>query len=436
MRDRLSGAARLDAYADALARLCAQHPAWHLTRAPDALTLHADPAPLGGHLRADVSTRAASWTLRGGLDGLDVARPRAGEPFSAGALTLDATFDERVLVQGQEPTLSAALSAEARALLTRAVLSHGLTAEDGTLRLTQRLSASADPAGPVALLTDLYRALRADPDDPRRPCADPWRRVAANALRDPLPQARKRCLKLLLTLPADAPPRAHTLTAALNDRRPDVALLAAEALGSAGVLASAKLAADPLTATDQRRQALAHALHRGAPSDQAKLLRALLRDPHTPAPLLRDAMLALQPPADAPPQHTADLLLPHLRHDDPTVQDALARALRRVPAPDAERALIHLLLLCPHDQPKLSAAQSLGVIGGVDAVGPLSATAEDSARARALRDAARISLQHVRARLLRHGLDAGHLSLTDPDDPHGALALSPPAPKPDDDDHA
>jgi hypothetical protein len=436
----------LDAYADTLQQVAtARGPAWRITRADDAVTITGALPTSQGALYGVITRRSATYTLSGGLHGFILARAREGDPYEDSFITLDSGFDERVLVRGDEVALCAALSAQGRSLLSRAIINHGITLQDGQLLYTQRMTSDSDPAESLALLEALHAALcdppppdggapaprRVDPDplNPSPPvdALNPWLRVVDNAANDPLPQVRKRCLKLLLTLPERDPLRAHALRVAQSDRRPDIALLAAESLGAASLRVPAALAADPLVSTEQRRQAFAHALHFGDSQQRLILTRALLSQTATPAPLLRDALLALDIPAaaDDDASYPDDLphLLHHLDHDDPTVQDALARALRRVPCPDAERALIHILSLCPHDQPKLSAAQSLGIFGTVAAVPALHSAAQDGSTWRPLRDAARISLQHIRARLLDAGLDAGQLSLADPTDA-GQLALA------------
>jgi hypothetical protein len=436
----------LAAYADTLQRAAtARGLAWHVTRADDAVTITGALPTSQGALYGVITRRSATYTLSGSLSGFTLARAREGDPYADSFITLDSGFDERVLVRGDEVALCAALSAQGRSLLSRAIINHGITLQDGQLLYTQRLTSDSDPAESLALLEALHAALcdppphdggapaprRADPDPLSEPPTDalnPWLRVVDNAANDPLPQVRKRCLKLLLTLPERDPLRARALRVAQSDRRPDIALLAAESLGAASIRVPMSIAADPLVSIEQRRQAFAHALHFGDAQQRLRLTRALLSQPATPAPLLRDALLALDIPdasdaSDAAAVDDLPHLLHHLEHDDPTVLDALARALRRFPCPDAERALIHIFSLCPHDQPKLSAAQSLGIFGTVAAVPALSAAAQEGSTWRPLRDVARISLQHIRARLLDAGLDAGQLSLADPTDA-GQLALA------------
>lgn len=149
--------------------------------------------------------------------------------FGGAYLTGDAEFDEAALVQGDTLVAAAALSTKGRRAVLR-LLSLEATLENGTVTLLLKDSELSDRLT-RELLEQLARAARVLK---RRGPEALLKRLARNALSDPIADVRRKNLELLVQRWPIRPPLAdRVLVEALADGAASVRLLAAEHAGFA-----------------------------------------------------------------------------------------------------------------------------------------------------------------------------------------------------------
>lgn len=294
----------------------------------------------------------------------------------------DAAFDDMALLPALDAHACAALSHGTRGQLGVLLRRGGHVRESRVILDLPwgRHSSAASLEQQVRWLCKLARSLSVPPGSLHE-------RLARNALQDPAPAVRLSNLRFLAA-PELCSPRGlldATARALLDDVHPPVRLLAAQLL----------------------------------PAEGLPVLRALLA-PGQPRESTDSALAVLQP-RHADTLHESVLGCTSSGHE--SVRAGAARVLGMWARPPLEPPLV-ALLSDPSPRVQLAAAQALGRFGSAAAVEhllPIAQALLDSE----LRQAARAAVGRIQSRL--GDVEAGRLSLAEPQPLAGALTLADPA---------
>lgn len=350
----------------------------------------------------------ASLALRKDSTGLAFARLVTGDDDDQIG---DEQFDDRVELSDLDAYACAALSHAARKQLGRA-LERGVELGQSTLRYEMRWEEPHDQAwliGTLRWISHIERLLSVTPETLHR-------RLAENAVRDPIPGVRLRNLSYLTDAATRSPPAliADAARALLSDGNAPIRLLAAKQLGAEGCLPLLGLASDAALGAGLRAEAV-QALGAQGGAQLAPALGSLAGDA---APEVARAALA----AIAAQGLTAlaPVVLDCAQSPESGVRAGAAAALARLRPAPAEATLIGLLS-DPSADVQLASAEALGEVGTVTAVEPLLPVAQGFGRAQ-LRRAARAAIGRIQSRL--GPAEAGLLSLAGDHELAGAVDLA------------
>ncbi|HTV19895.1 MAG TPA: HEAT repeat domain-containing protein [Polyangiaceae bacterium] len=323
----------------------------------------------------------------------------------------DPGFDEQVELPELDAHVCAALDHTARVQLGR-LLDWGGYIENGYVVCASSWTPHYNASLPalVRSVAALARRLAVPPEQLTQ-------RLASNALRDPAAEVRVHNLRYLVAPETNAAPAliASTVSALLAHPYPPLRLLAAQHAGVHGRMTLRALAHDDAVALDVRVEA-ARSLG-GAPGVQdPEGLCSVLVD-GTPPEVLYAALCAVGASND---RALLDAVQGRAKHEHDSVRAAAARALGVLAAADTEPLLIALLSDASADVQQCS-AEALGLFGSVAAVEPLLPLAASLVRPR-LRQAARGAIGRIQSRL--GDVEAGRLTLSDPDHLAGALDVA------------
>lgn len=241
-------------------------------------------------------------------------------------------------------------------------------------------------------------------------------RLKENVLHDPESAVRLSSMEILLEQAKHSPETRVAAEHALHDVFAPVRVAAAEALGDA----TAQSALEALLEGSAASEAvLARALRAWAfaatRTEITKMLELLL--PKSRGQLLVAILECGVREGCTPPLASFAGRLLSL---EPAYARTAAEHLAMLPNPHTERLLVELL---GHDNPsvRVDAARALGTIGGIEAVGPLRASAEGCFWDGPAEKAVHAAIAAIQARI--EGGGEGALSLLAPDDHRGAMSL-------------
>ena len=321
----------------------------------------------------------------------------------------DPAFDDQLYVKGSRALAQAIFDAETRLSTIRlfADASADVWLSEGVLHYesadSQVMPEWVERQLPLVL--DVARQLSRPADVPGR--------LAANALRDPLPSARLAKLVTLVREFPNLPVTKDTLRAALDDASPGVRLRAARELGEEGKAQLLELALDHSGPEEIQAEAL-EALGDRLPLDEGQeVLSHALRSRRL---AVAEACLAGLGQRGGPAVVAALTKVLAVEHGPLAV--AASRALGASGEPSGEGPLVAALDRADEGL-ALAAAEALGQVGSAAAVSRLhrvEATASDQA----LRRAARQAVAQIQSRLT--GATQGQLSLAEGES--GQLSLA------------
>lgn len=240
-------------------------------------------------------------------------------------------------------------------------------------------------------------------------------RLAHNAVHDSQPDVRIRNLQFLLAPETAAPVELVKTTARtlLTDQRHIVRFHAARALGVEGHAALRALTTDPHAEVALRARAVSE-LHEQDAAGIAELVASFLIP--SPRELVCAALAVVA--ARRLSAHVERVIALFAGAETP-VRVAAARTLGALESPAIEP---YLLRLCADEEAEvqIAAAESLAIIGGVDAVEPL-VTLTQGFGGGAVRQAVRSAIARIQSRL--GDVEGGRVSLAEDDELAGAVAL-------------
>jgi hypothetical protein len=329
-------------------------------------------------------------------------------------LSGDPGFDARVEVRGQPIEVAALLGVRVRSLVLDLMSSGHLKVELRNVSWgprDARVHTCGDLAARVRQVIDLARLLRLRPDDiPRR--------LAENALQDPVLAVRVHNLSMLLDSYPKADSARQTAETSLGSEAPLLRLRAARFLGT---------------------------------PDATAVLRVLLRAPEVDHKIRLEAMESLAnvlPAIDLPPllgefvvakppdramciaairaigrrklEESISTLLEAAPDADDETMEALADAMGALGDPSAERVLLPRLE-SKVEPTRLAVIRALGHVGTAAAVEPLLPLAKGVLHSAELKSAVREAIERIQERL--GGAEEGQLSIAEISDQQGALSL-------------
>lgn len=295
------------------------------------------------------------------LIGAEGIGSRLGKMFTGPDVeTGESAFDRAVLLRGSEVRLLAIFDRRTRDLLVGAV-SRGCTVAAGKARGAAKgdLTEAASILLPSLEVAEIARTISERAQQPVTGL------LRENAMGDPAPGVRRRCLQMLLEqFPGHAETRV-ALEAASVDPDADVRIFASARMDGGGADALAEIVADEALAERVRVDAMRR-LVEGAGSRVLAISERELSSGSTAIRTLAIGVIGRARRSTSIPA----LLSLATRATERDEQLALAEAFWRLRDPAAEAALLHLL---ETGEPavRVQAARALGRAGGVGAVAPL-----------------------------------------------------------------
>lgn len=323
----------------------------------------------------------------------------------------DSGFDERVLVEGDELQVVAALTASARRAISSFLSDSGrLTGGELYWETRGNVTDVGRLVSQARAMSELGRTVSLrDTTIPER--------LAHNAVRDTLPAVRARNMELLFTRFSGHPSSKEVAHKAVQDRDPTIRLLAAVQLGVEGL---------PVI----RELMVAQAGHAHARVKVVHHLAAFYPDERV-VPLLEMAATDLVPDvrsaaigALAAQGHRgllSTLLQAAPKERDEGVCVVMARAFGRLPDPRGEGALLELLER-EDTRVRRAAAEALGQVGSPRAVEALLPHTKGFFTNSELKETASAAVSAIQGRI--RGAGSGQLTLAEPAAHQGAISLS------------
>lgn len=327
-----------------------------------------------------------------------------GEDIATG----DERFDAAVVVRGPASRALALLDEETRHRVTELVKAGGKV-KDGvvSIALHRRFRDGEALSGIIQQLVAVAERL-AQPDQTVE-------RLAALARFDAVPGTRHRCLQELIGSHSGDPLTDMALRSALADRTPEVRLLAAVALGDAGLDCLREIVASGGTSPEVARSAV-EALGERLPEEVALTrLEKAVRAGHE-----RLVHVLVERFGPSTSRQGVARLARQLRHETPAeTAAACARALGRTGSAAAVAPLVAALAR-DGAAVRAAAAEALGKVGSVGTIAALREAASGNLMSPSVRRAAVAAIAEIQSRLT--GAAPGQLALSRGE--AGSLALA------------